>query len=124
MLAHRYNNGRFYVTHDGEGISQMRLYEDAAFARGQWHDFVYHVLWTEKPDGYIEGWIDGKRAVSFRGRTMYPRQSKGPYFKFGVYCAEDVATPHVAYHAEYGRGRSRREVDPAGLKAAAVGASD
>ena len=36
MLAHRYSDGRFYVTHDGHGIRQMVLYEDKTFARGRW----------------------------------------------------------------------------------------
>lgn len=121
MLAHRYNNGRFFVTHDGEGIHQMLLYSEAGFAQGQWHDFVYHVLWSAGPQGYIDGWIDGRQVVSFRGSTMYPGQTRGPYFKFGVYCAEDVRVPHVAYHAEYARGHRREEVDPSLAVATANG---
>jgi hypothetical protein len=121
MLAHRYNNGRFYVTHDGEGIRQMVLYEDKDFARGRWHDFVYHVLWTPEAGGAIDGWIDGRPVVRFRGSTMYPGQSRGPYFKFGVYCAENVKRPHVAYHADYARGRTPEAVDAAGLAAVPAG---
>ncbi|HLI10064.1 MAG TPA: polysaccharide lyase [Alphaproteobacteria bacterium] len=113
MLAHRYNKGVFYVSHDGPGIRQIALYREAGFARGTWHDFIYHIRWSEQPDGYIDGWIDGRNVVHFHGTTMYPGQKLGPYFKLGVYCAHDVKTPHIAYHADYSRGGAFAEVDPA-----------
>ncbi len=112
MLANRYNKGTFYVTHDNAGIEQMVLYKDPAFARGAWHDFVYHTHWSEGPDGYIEGWIDGRKVVEFRGPTLYPGSKLGPYFKFGVYCTTDVKVPHAAYDADYSRGNSFAVVDP------------
>lgn len=112
MLANRYNKGTFYVTHDNAGIAQMILYKDPAFARGVWHDFVYHARWSKGADGYIEGWIDGRKVVDFRGSTLYPGSKLGPYFKFGVYCTTDVRVPHVAYHADFSRGNSFADVDP------------
>jgi hypothetical protein len=112
MLANRFNKGTFYVTHDNAGIEQKILYQDPAFARGVWHDFVYHTLWSEGPEGFIEGWIDGHKQVEFRGPTLYPRSKLGPYFKFGVYCTTDVKVRHVAYDADYSRGDSFVVVDP------------
>jgi len=112
MLANRFNKGTFYVTHDNAGIEERVLYQDPAFARGVWHDFVYHARWSEGPDGFIEGWIDGRKVVEFRGSTLYPGSKLGPYFKFGVYCTTDVKVPHVAYDADYSRGNSFAVVDP------------
>jgi len=112
MLANRYNRGTFYVTHDNAGIEQVVLYRDAAFARGIWHDFVYHTHWSEGPDGYIEGWIDGRKVVEFHGPTLYLGSELGPYFKFGVYCTTNVKVPHVAYQADFSRGNSFADVDP------------
>jgi len=112
MLANRFNKGTFYVTHDNAGIEERVLYQEPAFARGVWHDFVYHARWSEGPDGFIEGWIDGRKVVEFRGSTLYPGSKLGPYFKFGVYCTTDVKVPHVAYDADYSRGNSFAVVDP------------
>jgi hypothetical protein len=112
MLANRFNKGTFYVTHDNAGIEERVLYQDPAFVRGVWHDFVYHARWSEGPDGFIEGWIDGRKVVEFRGSTLYPGSKLGPYFKFGVYCTTDVKVPHVAYDADYSRGNSFAVVDP------------
>jgi hypothetical protein len=112
LLANRYNKGTLYVTHDNAGIKEMILYKDPAFARGVWHDFVYHARWSEGTDGYIEGWIDGRKVVEFRGSTLYPRAKLGPYFKFGVYCTTDVKVPHAAYDADFSRGNSFADVDP------------
>ncbi len=112
ILAHRYNKGTFYVTYDNANVQEKVLYEDPAFARGAWHDFVYHARWSEGPDGYIEGWIDGRKAVEFHGPTLYPDSKLGPYFKFGVYCTTDVKVPHAAYDTDYSRGESFAEVEP------------
>lgn len=105
MLAQRFNRGEFYVTHDGAGIKQQVLYSDPHFALGAWHDFAYRIRWSKHEDGFIEGWIDGRKVIDFKGVTLYPSESRGPYFKFGVYCAHDVATPHTVYDDNFARGQ-------------------
>lgn len=118
-LAHRIKEGHFYVSLvSSPTASSQPLHKDIPFetseaVKGVWHDFVYRVRWSRGDDGEVDMWKDGKRVLEYRGPIGYANEVRGPYFKFGMYCAEDVAEPHVVYHDSYGRGLSYEDVDPA-----------
>ncbi len=48
-----------------------------------WYDFVYHVRWSSKPDGFFDAWVNGNRVLSHRGPTLYAGQ--GVYLKLANY---------------------------------------
>ncbi len=117
-IAHRIKAGRFYVTTEASPTATTNPldkgvpYETMRAIKGVWHDFVYRVRWSRSDDAEIEMWKDGERIFGYRGPLGYADETKGPYFKFGMYCGEDVRQPHVVYHDNYGRGLSYQDVDP------------
>lgn len=127
-LAVRFLDGRLDVTlrHAFAGMQfadngrEAILYSVPGFAKGVWHDFVYHVLWSAVPDGprlgFVQAWLDGRQIIDYRGPVGY-FDRVGPYVKFGLYARHDVRTPHVVYHDEYRRGQHYWDVclrcDPA-----------
>lgn len=117
-LAHRIKAGQFYITTassptaSSEPLHQDILYETRRAVKGVWHDFVYRIRWSRGDDGEIEMWKDGERILEYRGPIGYVNEIRAPYFKFGMYCAEDVMEPHVVYHDNYSRGLSYKDVDP------------
>ncbi len=120
-LSQRYENGWFLVKvcHGAKKIytenpcpKKKVIYRDRNLKLGVWHDFIYHVRWSYRDDGFVELWIDGKKVVDYRGPVGY-NDDKGPYFKYGIY-RNDVEETYVVYFDEYRRGNSYEEVDPAG----------
>jgi hypothetical protein len=116
VLAHRYGGGTFVVdiryssrklqrANDGE---RRVLYEQKTFPKGVWHDFLYRIRWSHGPDGLVEGWLDGKPIIDYKGPVGY-NDRDGPYFKFGLY-HHDGAGPFVIYHDDYRRGFRREDV--------------
>jgi hypothetical protein len=101
----RFSSQKIQKANDGTG---RVLYEQKDFPKGVWHDFVYRVRWTYRSDGLVEGWLDGKRIIDYRGPVGY-NDSDGPYFKFGLY-HHGGEKPFVVYHDEYRRGFSREDV--------------
>jgi hypothetical protein len=49
-----------------------------------WTDWLFHVLWSNGPDGVVQVWKNGKKIVDYVGPTAHP-DFIAPYFKFGVY---------------------------------------
>jgi len=39
--------------------------------RNVWMDFVYHVKWSARADGFFDAWVNGKRKLSHIGPTLY-----------------------------------------------------
>jgi len=39
--------------------------------RNVWYDFVYHVRWSSKDDGFMVAWLNGKKVLVHRGPTLY-----------------------------------------------------
>ncbi len=121
-IAHRIRDGRFYVTLAASPMASDSpehrgvLFETSENVKGVWHDYVYRVHWPNGGPGEIEMWLNGKQVVDYRGPLGYANQIRGPYFKFGMYCAEDVPQPHVVYHDSYRRGLRFEHVDPARLQ--------
>jgi Polysaccharide lyase len=76
-----------------------------------WYDFVVHVKWSSDPSvGFIEGWIDGAKAIP-RVRTATLYRGQGAYLKQGFYRAGSALTTTV-YHAGTRAGTRYRAVVP------------
>ena len=43
---------------EGDHLTSTYIQADV-FDIHTWHDFVVHGVWSDKPNGYIEWWIDG-----------------------------------------------------------------
>lgn len=118
-IAHRIRAGRFYITTAASPVAGDSpqhtdvLFETSQGVKGMWHDFVYRVHWPNGGTGEIDMWMNGERVLEYRGPLGYGNQVRGPYFKLGMYCAEDVPQPHIVYHDSYRRGLSFQDVDPA-----------
>jgi hypothetical protein len=54
----------------------------------KWIDFVVHVRidYRQKGDGIAEVWVNGDKALDYKGQIGYNDQGK-PYVKFGNYAA-------------------------------------
>ena len=118
VLAHRYAGGDLIIDirysstkiqHANDG-TRKTLHEEKNFRRGVWHDFLYHVVWSPDDNGRVEGWLDGRQVIDYRGPVGY-NDDEGPYFKFGLY-HHDGPDPYVIYHDEYRRGPRRADVEP------------
>lgn len=120
VLSQRYSNGIFYVkvrhssdkvqtSNDGE---KDTLYKTNSFEKSVWHDFIYHIKWSYKDDGFVEMWLDGNRVINYRGPVGY-NDDEGPFFKYGIY-RNDVPETYVIFFDEFRCGESFKEVDPAG----------
>ncbi|MCO5143487.1 MAG: polysaccharide lyase [Oligoflexia bacterium] len=110
-LAHEVTDGRLkvFVSYSikpfrtGKDVINKTLFK-IPFRRGQWHDFVYRIVWSKKGKGEIDAWHNGKYLGSYRGYLGYPNDAAGPYFKTGVYCKQSPRKPLTAYVDEYRRG--------------------
>ena len=51
--------------------------------RNKWYDFVYHVHWTWRGDGFMEVWLNGRKVLDHQGPTLYVGVSC--YFKLANY---------------------------------------
>ena len=52
--------------------------------KGQWTDWVVHVIWSYESNGFVEIWENGIRVANRKGPNTFNDQ-KAPYFKMGIY---------------------------------------
>ena len=118
-VAQRFRNGRFYVTvrhsterivADPDKVAEEIVFETTHFPLGQWSDFVYQIKWSYRGDGFVNGWMNGKQIIQYRGPVGY-NDDIGPVFNFGLYRDKTDKT-YVVYFDRYRRGKSFAEVDP------------
>ena len=118
VLSQRYKEGRFYVqicfspekVQRSDGTKKT-LYSTHSFKKGVWHDFVYHVKWSYRDDGFVEMWWNGDQVIGYKGPVGY-NDDEGPFFKYGIY-RDDVPETYVMYFDEFRIGSSYDEVNPA-----------
>jgi hypothetical protein len=59
---------------------------EAPYQRGVWTDWVVHVKWSYKSDGFLEIWQNGKKIVDYKGPNCYNDRGNN-YFQWGIYKA-------------------------------------
>ena len=87
------------------------VYEDV----GRWTDFVIHYKPSYTSSGVLEVWKDGG-LVAKRNGANTAKDSKGPYFKLGIYKSQYNAPSKTVYHDELriasGPGAGYEDVAP------------
>ena len=118
-LAVRYTGGRITVTgrysiepiqNENDGVMLDLYTHSDTFAKGVWHDWVFHVRWLYEDEGFVEAWLDDTQVVDYQGPIGY-NDKVGVWFKWGIY-RNDHPVTQVIFHDEYRRGNSHEEVDP------------
>jgi Polysaccharide lyase len=110
-IANRYRNGVFSITIQ-DADRRVVLFEEQADIRGRWNHLVYHLSLTPRPDGFLQAWFNGRQVVDYQGPLGYPDDLDRVYFKIGLY-RDSLALPMTMLLAQFRRGTSRSEVDPA-----------
>ena len=78
--------------------------------KGKWHDIIVHAIWSvDANKGVTEVWVDGGKAVDFRGATRTVENST-VYFKYGIYRPSNNMITTV-YYDEIRKGKTRDDVD-------------
>jgi hypothetical protein len=117
-LAIRYRAGRLTLTGAYGRVASPEpdiRYEFVTldgFAVGVWHDFVVRIEWRRHGFSEIDAWLNGERALAWRGPLAYENEEEGPYFKLGAYWSPPGKRRLTVFHDNYSRGHSYAEVDP------------
>ncbi len=117
VLAIRVKDDIWRITSDATP-EKRRTLARLPLAKGRWVDWVVHVKWSEKAEGFWTIWKDGVQVVDERQIvTQYP-EALGPYAKFGQYHSVSKEVPqNVVFFDEYriaGPGGSYEQVAPGG----------
>lgn len=116
VLAIRIKDDVWRITTDA--TDKRRTLARLPLEKGRWVDWVVHVKWSAKPDGFWTIWKDGVQVASeLNIVTQYPEEL-GPYAKFGQYHSVSKTVPqNVVYFDEYrvaGPGAKYEHVSPGG----------
>ncbi|QMU29330.1 polysaccharide lyase [Adhaeribacter radiodurans] len=65
-------------------ISGKKVFDLGPVIKDKWIDFVFHINFSHQSDGVFDIWVNGTKAVSFRGPNSYNDKAY-PYFKTGIY---------------------------------------
>jgi hypothetical protein len=89
VLAIRYVGGVLYVTRKNDD-GQLTMYRSDGEMRGKWMDFRFITRFSPADDGFINGWMNGRKIAEFHGVTAYRAAWGYPahgffYFKMGLY---------------------------------------
>ena len=69
---------------DNNNISGKMIGDFGKAETGKWTQFVFHIRFSYKSDGFVQVWKNGERIYSVVGPNYY-NDKVGPYFKFGIY---------------------------------------
>lgn len=89
--------------------SPTRHFPIGPIIKSHWYRFVYHVRWSAGDDGFFDAWVDGARALEYRGPTLYAGQ--GCYLKLANYHTP-VGKPVGIVHARIVRAATREALGP------------
>jgi hypothetical protein len=86
--------------------------------RDRWIEVVIHVKWTyHQTGGLVEWWIDGRKAGSYSGPTLFYYKSEGgpgqAYLQHGYYRPQGALPTVTVYHAATMIGPSAASVGSA-----------
>lgn len=62
-----------------------RRYADTPIAFGRWMDFVFRFRQSRSERGFVQGWLDGRPILDYRGPVGYDTPGYKDYVKFGYY---------------------------------------
>jgi hypothetical protein len=106
VLAIRYIGGVLMVTQTF-GQERKVLWEQKGDFRNRWLNFRFQVRFSEKDDGQVKAWLDGKQIVDYSGPTANPENAETEfpvmgryYFKMGLY-RDPMTEPMTIYIDEY-----------------------
>lgn len=103
LYAHRFRNGRHYLTiYDmtSRDKKEKATVDLPALSMETWHDFVFHVRFSEAPTGRVKVWMDGRLVVDFSGATASPDGRNRFYHKIGLY-RDEWPDPMELYFDDY-----------------------
>jgi hypothetical protein len=89
------------------GLGNLKAFSTTVpYKLGQWNDFVLNVKFSgaqsaNDTNGFIKVWVNGQLVVNQTGQNYFGEQTKGPYFKFGLYM------PRWKFPAEWSGPSSR-----------------
>lgn len=79
----------------------------APLVRGQWHDFVFHVKWSNDSSvGFVELWYDGEHVLP----KLNAQTTTDTYLKQGLYRNSTISADGVVYHDGMIEGTSLDDV--------------
>lgn len=88
LYAQRFRNGQHYLTvynMTSDKKEQATRFELPELTKEKWHDFIFQIYYSDKADGYINMWMDGKKVASFSGPTASNKGRNQFYHKIGMY---------------------------------------
>jgi hypothetical protein len=106
VVAVRYVSGVLQITHQF-GRHRTILFQTGESLRGKWTDFRFQVRFSTHESGLLQGWLNGRQVVDYRGVNAYPENATTGYpnpslfyFKMGLY-RDVMAEPMTIYIDEY-----------------------
>ena len=105
VLAIRCEDAHLKITRTDEQGSHV-LYQGSEDIRGRWLDFRFVTRFDSSGEGRVDGTLDGRKIVNYRGPTLfqpahgYPRHAL-IYFKTGLYRDALHEPPWTMYVDEY-----------------------
>lgn len=113
-LSYKYKDRQLIVAVYDWGKGQVMDIASVALAKGEWHQIVTKVKWSEGNEGTVECWLDGKAVTAPNGQSRYQGRncfnSAGNYLKIGLYRSKDILTAATVYFDEIKIGSSPEEV--------------
>lgn len=95
----------------------IREYDLGPYETGVWTDWVVHVKWSYRSDGFLKIWKDGKAVIDQTGPNAF-NDAKGPFFKMGLYKGwgnpdkpSDAVNSRLLYHDEFRMGGAEATYD-------------
>lgn len=76
----------------------------ASLEKGIWTDWVFLARFSDKQDGFVKVWKNGKLIAKHRGPNYWPEQAAsgmGPYLKVGLYESDYRPENPAAQYMEY-----------------------
>ncbi len=85
----------FQYTHDAKLVTPLKVQGEPVpytrkqimlpkFKTGRWTNFVIHTLYSYKPEGYLDLWMDGLQVASVRNGIGF-NDLVGSFIKIGIY---------------------------------------
>lgn len=81
FVENRWDSKQVTVNNRPEGNQTWDL---GSYAKGRWTDWVIHVKWSPRSDGFLNIWKDGQLVARRVGPNTY-NDTRGPFFKAGIY---------------------------------------